>query len=250
MTKETIALVAVGTGNAFGHGGRLYSCFHLSFGNRRILFDCGGSSLIGLRRCGLDPAEIDTVVISHLHGDHFGGIPYLLLEGKYVSRRTRPLRLIGPADLQRRVDLLGEVLYSGTFDGPLAFEVSYSILNPQEKLPLGDGAELGCVRVRHGQSPDVFGLRLDYAGRSVAYSGDSEWTDSLVELARGADLMICECLNYSSPLPSHMDYLTLMAQRQRLECQRLVLTHPGPEMLENLDKIETPLVQDGERIKI
>lgn len=86
----------VGTGDAFGSGGRLNTCFHLQLENEQLLLDCGCSSLIGMQRCGIEPAAIDTVVISHLHGDHFGGLPFLLLEAKYVSRRQRPLTLIGP----------------------------------------------------------------------------------------------------------------------------------------------------------
>ncbi|MDX2494149.1 MAG: MBL fold metallo-hydrolase, partial [Desulfuromusa sp.] len=99
MVNTLATLRCIGTGDAFGSGGRLNSCFHLAAAGEQLLLDCGCSSLIGMQRCGVIPSEIDTVIISHLHGDHFGGIPYLLLEGKYISQRIRPLTLVGPPGL-------------------------------------------------------------------------------------------------------------------------------------------------------
>lgn len=242
-----IVLRCIGTGDAFAHGGRLNSCFHLGYANQQLLFDCGSSSLIGLRRAGIDPADIDTIVISHLHGDHFGGIPYLLLDAKYVSKRSRPLRMIGPADLRTRVESLMDLLYPGTLDTPLPFPIDYGRLEPGKQTELA-GAQLSCVRVCHGRSKDVFGLRLTYADKIVAYTGDTEWTKSLIDLAKGAELLIAECFAYELKQASHLDYLTLSAKHDSLDCKRLVLTHLGPEMLENLDKIDLQVLSDNERI--
>ncbi|WP_151485281.1 MBL fold metallo-hydrolase [Streptomyces albicerus] len=66
------------------------------------LVDCGATSLVAMRQQGLDPAEVDTVVVSHLHGDHFGGIPFLILHCQF-SGRVRPLTIVGPAGVRERV---------------------------------------------------------------------------------------------------------------------------------------------------
>jgi ribonuclease BN (tRNA processing enzyme) len=246
---ERLSLCCVGTGDAFASGGRQNSCFHIAYADQQILFDCGSSSLIGLRRCGIDPTAIAAVVVSHLHGDHFGGLPYLLLDAKYVSKRSRPLRLIGPPELRSRVETLMECLFPGTLDAPLAFPIHYEELNPAHNIELAAAAELSCVRVLHGRHDEVFGLRLSYRDKVIAYSGDTQWTESLVDLARGAELMIIECFSYGTQVAAHLDYRTLLEKRAQLDCKRLVLTHLGPEMFENLDKIDLRVLSDSDQIE-
>jgi ribonuclease BN (tRNA processing enzyme) len=249
MSQE-IVLHCVGTGDAFGSGGRLNSCFHLSSGGERLLLDCGCSSLIGLQRCDLDPAGIDTVVVSHLHGDHFGGIPFLLLEAKFVSRRQRPLTLIGPPGLQQQVQAALEAHYPGTIqDDDLPFSLIYQQLNPEETLQQGSFA-ISCSQVKHGSSPHVYALRVETGGKCLCYTGDTEWTENLVELAAGADLLIAECFAYQQPVPSHLDYQTLLAQREKLQCKKIILTHMGPEVLQRQAELELETVNDGDRITL
>ena len=249
MTRTPVSICCIGTGDAFGSGGRLNSCFHLNCPDGQILLDCGCSSLIGMQRTGVIPAEIDTVVISHLHGDHFGGIPYLLLEGKYASQRTRPLTLIGPTGLQHRVEAATEALYPGILGQKFTFPVEYHVLNPKKILQI-NSLKIECFRVKHGTSKHVYGLRLGVAGKIISYTGDTEWTDTLMPLAKGSDLLISECFAYDQPVPSHLDYLTLLQKRKQLDCRKLVLTHMGPEMLARLDQLELETVNDGDVLEI
>ncbi len=244
-----VSLCCVGTGDAFGSGGRLNSCFHLSYPTGQLLLDCGCSSLIGLQRCGIVSAEIDTVVVSHLHGDHFGGIPYLLLEGKYLSLRTRPLTLIGPPGLQQRVEAAAEALYPGVLSKALNFPVEYRLLDPKKQLRAGS-AKIGCFQVKHGNTPYAYGLRIEVAGKVISYTGDTEWTDNLLPLAQDSDILVAECFAYDQPTPAHLDYLTLLQKREQLNCQRLLLTHMGPAMLARIAQLELETLDDGEIITL
>lgn len=223
MANTSVSLRCVGTGDAFGSGGRLNSCFHLAAAGEQLLLDCGCSSLIGMQRCGVIPSEIDTVVISHLHGDHFGGIPYLLLEGKYISRRTRPLTLVGPPGLRQRVEAAAEALYPGMISKKTAFPIEYRLLNPKKPLQI-KSAKIECFQVKHGGSQHVYGLRVEISGKVISYTGDTEWTDNLVPLAHGSDLFIAECTAYDQPVPAHLDYFTLLQKRKQLNCRKLLLT--------------------------
>lgn len=245
MVTTSVSLRCVGTGDAFGSGGRLNSCFHLAAAGGQILLDCGCSSLIGMQRCGILPAKIDTVVISHLHGDHFGGVPYLFLEGKYASQRTRPLTLIGPPGLQQQVEAVAEALYPGLLSQKLNFPVEYLLLDPEKPLQV-KSAQIGCVPVKHGNSRHAYGLRIEISGKVISYTGDTEWTASLIPLAQGSDLLIAECFAYDRPVPSHLDYLTLLQKKNQLGCQRMVLTHMGPAMLAQTDQLELETLNDGE----
>jgi ribonuclease BN (tRNA processing enzyme) len=244
-----LKLTCVGTGDAFGNGGRLNSCYHLATDQQQLLLDCGCSSLIGLQRCGLDPAELDGLVISHLHGDHFGGIPFLFLEGKFVSQRQRPLTLIGPPGLQRQVEAALDALFPGAIGKGADFPVHYLVLDPDRAISFG-AMSIRCCRVVHGSSSEVYALRVDVAGRSLSYTGDTEWTDSLPPLTNGSDLLIAECFAFAEPTPSHLDYQTLRRRYPDLGCRRLVLTHLGAEMLARQAEVDFEILQDGTRIDL
>ncbi len=243
-------LRCIGSGDAFGSGGRLNSCYHLDTGEGQLLLDCGCSSLIGLQRYGPEPAAIDAVVVSHLHGDHFGGLPFLILEAKYASQRRRPLTLIGPAGLQQQVEAALEALYPGTVDPQaLEFPLHYLTLEEGKSLAVA-GGQLDCCRVKHGNSPEVYALQVAVADKRLCYTGDTEWTDKLIPFVSGSDLLIAECFAYAEAVPSHLDYQTLLRQRDKLNCRRLLLTHPGPEMLAKLDRVELEVLNDGDLIQL
>lgn len=247
MTAEIspVRVTCAGTGDAFGSGGRLQACFHVAAQRQRFLIDCGSSVLSGLKRYGLNPAEIDTVIVSHLHGDHFGGIPYLLLDGKYGMKRRKTLTIAGPPGLQEAVCALSELLYPGTLRENLGFDVHYRILEDQATLNINDMSVSG-IKVLHGGSDKAFGLRLQIDGKIIAYTGDTEWTEALVPLASGADLLIAECCSFDETLPSHLNYSLLERQRSRLGCRRLVLTHMGSDMLTKVPCLNMETLADGD----
>ena len=91
-----------GSGDAFGSGGRCQTCIHVSGGGQVLLVDCGASSLVALKAQGLDPGAVDAVAVTHLHGDHFGGLPFLILDGQF-SRRSAPLQVAGPPGIRARL---------------------------------------------------------------------------------------------------------------------------------------------------
>src|SRR2546427_537766 len=88
---ETIQVRFLGSGDAFGSGGRLQTCICIKATTSTFLVDCGASSLIALRRFGVTPNDIDMILLTHLHGDHFGGIPFFILDAQLISKRSRPL---------------------------------------------------------------------------------------------------------------------------------------------------------------
>src|SRR6201981_2566474 len=101
-------LTIVGCGDAFGSGGRFNTCFFLETAKGTLLVDFGASSLVALKAHGLDPNAIDAILLSHLHGDHFGALPFLLLDAQFLARRERPLLIAGPPGTRARLDQLLE----------------------------------------------------------------------------------------------------------------------------------------------
>src|SRR6266567_3958073 len=188
----TVALRFVGLGNAFGTGGRLQTCLHLSGADAAVLIDCGASSLIGMKRDGVDPGEVGAVVLSHLHGDHFGGVPFLILDAQF-KRRTRPLTVAGPPGVEARVRATMEVLFPGSTAVERRFVTRFVEL--ADRLPQGLGPfTVTPFPVVHASGAPSFALRLACDGKVIAYSGDTEWTEVLLDAARAADLFIAEAL--------------------------------------------------------
>jgi ribonuclease BN (tRNA processing enzyme) len=206
--------------------------------------DCGASSLIAMKRFGVETSAIDTILLSHLHGDHFGGLPFFIMEAQYVSRRKKPLVVAGPPGLENRIYEAMEVLYPGSSESPREFVLEF--------IELEDGAiaEVGRLKilpytVLHPSGAPAYALRVSCEGRTLAFSGDTEWTDTLVQVANEADLFICECYSFEKKIKNHLDYQTLMEHRTELGCRRLVLTHMNDDMLRRIKSLDAEGAEDG-----
>jgi ribonuclease BN (tRNA processing enzyme) len=242
MTRVTIQIL--GSGDAFGSGGRLQTCFLVSAGDERVLVDCGATALVAMRRFGVAPGTIDAVYLSHLHGDHFGGLPFLLLEAQFISRRERPLTIVGPPGTRERLEAALEVLFPGSGATPWRFPLSFVELDPLEPRSLG-GITVSAYPVEHPSGAPAYALQLACNGCRIAYSGDTGWTEQLIEVASGADLLITECYAFDRKVSHHLDFQTLSSRRHELGAKRLLLTHMSQEMLDRLGGIDWETAEDG-----
>src|SRR5271154_2228594 len=185
----------VGCGDALGSGGRYNTCFHVTGAGVNFLIDCGASSLPALQRLGIARDEIDLVLITHFHGDHFAGLPFLLLDAQF-SRRTRPLVIAGPEGIAMRLMQVMEALFEHSSKTKPKFELSVFALKPEETRAFG-AVTVTPYPVVHGESGGPFlGYRIEAEGRVIAYSADTEWTDTLIPAGRDADLFISEAYYY------------------------------------------------------
>jgi ribonuclease BN (tRNA processing enzyme) len=240
----------LGSGDAFGSGGRLHACFHVTGGRAPFLVDCGASALIAMRRFGVDPSGIGLVLLSHLHGDHFGGIPFLVLDGQLVSRRSAPLTIAGPAGTEQRVWELMEAMFPGSAGARRRFELRVVELEPG-RADLLDGLVVTPQEVRHPSGAPALALRIEGGDRVLAYSGDTEWTDALIDVARGADLFVAEGYFVEKRVPFHLDVATLRAGAERLGAKRTVLTHMSPDVLDRPEQVaDFELAHDGWAIDV
>jgi len=241
---ETMKVRFVGSGDAFGSGGRNQTCIHLSGEGQVMLADCGATSLTALKALGLDPGAIGAVALTHLHGDHFGGLPFLILDGQF-ARRTRPLLIAGPPGTADRLSQAMETLFPGSSHVQRRFAVEVT-----ELVPDGTPTALGAATVRgwqveHPSGAPSLALRIDLEGASFGYSGDTEWTPALAQAADGADLFAAEAYTYDRPIRYHLNYQTLRAHLGQIRAKRIVLTHMSADMLARLAEVDLPAAHDG-----
>jgi len=240
-------LTVIGCGDAFGAGSRLQTSFCVRSGPSTFLIDCGATSLIGMRRLGISPNDIDTVFVSHLHGDHFGGLPWLLIDAKYVSNRTRPLVVTGPKGIEARFTTLAEALYPNATTAMRGFDLIF--VEYEERMPIEvEGVMVTPFEVKHPSGAPPYALRFDVEGKVLSFTGDTGWVEVLCDVARDADLFISECFQYDVTLPIHLDYKTIDVNYDRLGAKRVLLTHMGEAMLAELGRVDAArylIAEDG-----
>jgi ribonuclease BN (tRNA processing enzyme) len=235
-----------GCGDAFGSGGRFQACIHVRPGPRQppLLLDCGATSLTALKQAGLDPGEVGAVFVSHLHGDHFGGLPFLILDGQF-SRRTAPLAIAGPPGTRQRLAAAMECLFPGSTQVRRRFEVTVTELGPGRSATLA-GAEAKAYKASHPSGAPALILRLDLKGPVIAYTGDTAWTPAIAEAARHADLLIAEAYYWDKPVPHHLRYADLIGHE--ITARRIILTHMSADMLDRQPAYEA--ARDGLAVTI
>jgi len=244
-------LIIVGCGDAFGSGGRFNTCFWLETAKTTLLVDCGATSPVALKTRNLDFDRVEGVVLSHLHGDHFGGLPFLLLEAQLLTRRKRPLTIAGPPGTRDRIMAALEVFFPGATANQWRFPLEIVEIVPGEPADIL-GHRVETTEVVHRSGAPSTAVSITDGARSFAYSGDTEWTDALVQVAAGADLFVVECYAYQGRFPGHLSWETIEARLPQLRARRIMVTHMSSLMLEHRHEVARAgllVARDGEVIE-
>jgi ribonuclease BN (tRNA processing enzyme) len=234
----------VGSCDSFGSGGRFQTCIVVDGPGSRFAIDFGASSLIALAQQGIEHNSLDAIVLTHLHGDHCGGVPFLLIDAMLAARRSRPLVIAGPRDLRRRMDQIREALFPGSDVMTPTFPLTWVEMEPGKPHAVLD-LVVTPQPARHTAETNPTALRVEVGGKVIAYTGDTEWTDDVALAARGADLLIAECYFYAKPVKWHLTYPTIVAQQPTLGAKRLILTHMSREMLAHAADVPEECAHDG-----
>jgi ribonuclease BN (tRNA processing enzyme) len=245
-----VKLTFLGSGDAFGTGGRFNTCFHVQTGEgAAFLIDCGASSLVAMRARGVEPNGVGTIFLTHLHGDHFGGVPFLILDAQFSSRRQAPLTVCGPQGLAGRLREAQEALFPGSSRTPPRFPLELVEIAAGEARRV-NGVEVRAFAAEHFSGTPSLSLRLTAQGRTIAYSGDTAFNETLVDAARGADLFICEAYFRGRKVSGHMDVDELLPRLVDIGAGRVVLTHMGADMLAQPAPAGTIKAHDGLELEL
>jgi len=233
----------IGSGDAFGSGGRFNTCLHVTGQRTNLLIDCGATSLVAMKKLGLDRAAIDTILLTHFHADHFGGIPFFILDQQLNVKRTKPLLLAGPPGLPAWYERAMSTAFPG--DRKLPFPLTLKEVDIGAANTFSDMQVTPYHVVHDDRAGPCLAYRIEAEGKVVCYSGDTEWTDTLVAAARGADLFVCECYMFEKLRRSHMSLSVLRQHLGEIGARRVVLTHLSEDMLGQRHKVDLDIAEDG-----
>jgi ribonuclease BN (tRNA processing enzyme) len=245
----SVRVIFLGAGDAFNARGRCHAAYLVEASSTRFLIDCGPTTLLALKRQGLTSADVDTILVSHLHGDHFGGIPFLLLECLFETPRKGPLTVVGPPNTRGRIADLYRANYKELSAREMPFEYRCIEVQPGERTRVGE-IDILPFRVPHQQAEISFGFRVEIEGKTILYSGDTGWTEELVTQSQGTDLFICECSYFDTRVCFHLDYPRLLENYRRFGCRRLLLNHTGREVHAHRKEVELEIAEDGQVVEL
>ncbi|GAB4222331.1 MAG: MBL fold metallo-hydrolase [Acidobacteriota bacterium] len=251
-------LTLVGTADAFNAAGRGHSCTWVDeLAEAPVMVDFGPTALMGLNRCGLDPRELAGIALTHLHGDHFGGLPLLWIDALYARPRTAPLSILGPPGTREAVLGIVRAFYGDVVDRELPFTVEWTEIHPGQAVSWL-GLEVRAWHAPHLEPPALsLGLRLARpGGPGVAFTGDTQLTAGVLAGLRGADIAVVECSALEPPAGKHVTWLEWRDALAGLGVPRVVLTHLGADVRAAADRIrreapdgvEVIVGEDGIRI--
>jgi ribonuclease BN (tRNA processing enzyme) len=220
-------ITVVGSGTVVPRLERRQSCVVVEAGGEALVFDLGSGAFRGMLRADLDPFALDRVFFTHFHPDHTVDVVPLLFSIKYGApeERNRPLHLTGPEPFERFWSSVNEV-WGEWMVGEYPMEVTELPHVCPSPLQLA-GGRLSWAPAEH--RPESIAYRLDSEDGSFVYTGDTEYSESVVELARGAHTMLIECsFPDESPVPGHLTPGGVARMASEAGVGRVVLTHLYP----------------------
>ncbi|HEX6711417.1 MAG TPA: MBL fold metallo-hydrolase [Rubrobacter sp.] len=220
-------ITVVGSGTVVPQLQRRQSCVVVRAGGEMLVFDLGSGAVRGMLRSDLDPLAVDRIFFTHFHPDHTVDVVPLLFSIKYGTQeeRTRTLYVSGPEPFLRFWASLMEVWgrwMAGDYTTPIS-ELPRECPSPIDLA----GCRLSWAPAEH--RPESIAYRLDTEGGAFVYTGDTEYSESVVELARGAHTLLIECsFPDDAPVPGHLTPSGVARIASESGVGRLVLTHLYP----------------------
>ena len=187
--------------------------------------------------------NIDVVLITHFHGDHFGGLPFVLCEIVAMAKRKKPLTIVGPAGIEENSLQSLACLYPGV---ELTDESNVRFITYHAGIPITlDDIIVTGFKVVHSPETNPHALRIECGGKVIAYSGDTEWTDALIDVSRDADLFICEGSTYDKVIKNHLSIQQVLSKRHLLCARKIVFTHLSEQALKVTATMSLQIAGDG-----
>jgi len=217
-------VTVIGSGVCLPSKRRMSPGLHVSLEEESVLMDCGPDIMHGLITSGLRHQDISTILITHFHPDHTLGLPHLLFATRYeLQRRYRDLRIVGPGGLKSILEK-----FRGIYPGWLEpKDYNLEVLEIEPGRHDFSGWSLGACPACH--RPESLAYRVEAAGGSMVYTGDTAYSNRVVELTRHAGLLVAEAsFPEEMAISSHLTPVLAGKMAEEAGVGKLLLTHLYP----------------------
>lgn len=231
--------IILGSGTSVPHPQRSSSGYWLETSSGTILLDCSASAVHRMAQEKLDWAQLDAIWISHFHLDHVGGVPAFLFGTKYApetQNRKKKLKIFGAKGLEDLLKKFDQANEYNLFKQPFPIEIiEVESLDEFEIFP---GA-LNAVALKTPHTEESLAIHLrDAENKTLVYTGDTGYTITLGDFARGADLFLMECSFFNNkPVETHLELSEAMHLARYAKPKKVILTHLYPEW-DNVDLVK------------
>jgi len=223
-------LILLGTGAAWSGPARENTYMLLRGAAINILIDVAGSPAQRLAQIGLGPHEIDSILLTHNHPDHIYGLPIFILNA-WMAGRRKPLDIYGLPETLRAAQMMLKAIDTRAW--PDFFKIKYHTLmvNPRAILALAE-FEIEAMQSKHFVPTIALRLTNRATGKCVAYSADTSPDEHIVQIARGADVLLHEATQLDESKEGHSSALEAGQAAAAADVKRLILIHVPPEVRE------------------
>lgn len=234
-TEHEVRITLLGTGNAFHDDGFAHQSILVSSASYHFCIDYGATAVVNMINYGFSPSDLDVIFLTHLHGDHIAGLPFLLLRMQRDGRRTR---IIGPRGSRERIDQILSLFYPGS---GLSEEADFEEVPPGAVgLTVRQGPIFDVVPMVH--SEESIGYRVNFRGKTIAVSGDTAWTESLLPLCSEADIAFLECTAVDR-LEGHLSVREIHRNIDRLDASTVGFVHTSTQVRDALISWNHPKIR-------
>lgn len=223
-------LIVLGSGTSVPHPDRASSAHWVETSAGSVLLDIGADAAHRMAQEQLDWPNLDAIWVSHFHLDHLGGLPTFLFGSKWAPQtqsRTKPLRIFGPAGLERIMRAINESNHYPLFDQPFPMQIIE--VPPATRFDILPGVAADTFSTPH--TDESLALRLtDQGSKTLVYTSDTGFSENLAAFANGVDLLLMECsFRRNKPVEKHLELADAMKLAQMCSPRKVVLAHLYPE---------------------
>jgi ribonuclease BN (tRNA processing enzyme) len=222
---KNLELTFLGTGNAFSMANRYWGAILV---NDEILFDASPIIVPHMKKLKKNLEDIKYIFITHFHGDHYLGLPFLLLDYAYFKCPTHKFTIIGPQGLMSKITQVTNHSFSGLIEKlESKLDINYFEIKAPGDYEILD-LKFYAYPMDHGTT-QAFGYKLYIDNIAIGYTGDTDLCDGVIKLGKDVDILIIELSNPDDNVPGHMNLqkITQLQNHIRKEV-KIICNHVGP----------------------